>query len=271
MSRLFSGAQTVFNNTPDSFKTGALVEGVKAVDENLGNSLAALFEVMEMQPEGGGLDNPMFEANGHDGPSPRTTEYFRAKKMLKISATIGTNVLNIGGLSSLGQGGAYALMWYKLNALFEQLVPASRRAKKVEYSAWYSWTVSKKGVPSGSLERMMTAIIRQKMYGTVGGLTQGGIAFGTAGLTGYLVSSTAKWIGPKLDQIFGQDVQTLSKGLHWFAFLEKVVGRGVGKGPSRKILDVIWTEIALGKTSGVTLDEIIPEPRGWLVIADLMS
>ena len=85
------------------------------------------------------------------------------------------------------------------------------------------------------------------------------------------MNSAAAWISPKLDAIFGQDVQTLAKGLHWFGFLEKVVGRGVGKGPSRKILDVIWTEVALGKTSGVTLDEVIGEPRGWLVIADLMS
>lgn len=271
MSTLGSGVRTVLNNTPDPFKQNAMVEGVKLVDENLGNSLAAVFELMEMQPEGAGLDNPMFTGNGHEGPSPRTAEYFRAKKMLKIGSVIGTNLLNIGGLSSLGQGGAYGLMWYKLNALFEKLVPSSRRGKKVEYAAWYSWTVAKKAVPSGSLETMMTAIIRQKMYGTAGGLTQAGITFGTGGLTGYLVSSTAKWIGPKLDQIFGQDVQTLAKGLHWFGFLEKVVGRGVGKGPSRKILDVIWTEIALGKTSGVTLDEIISEPRGWLVIADLLN
>lgn len=271
MSRLFWGAKTVFDNTPQPFKQNALVEGTKAVNGDLGNALAAVFELMEMQEEGAGLDNQMFTDNGHDGPSPNTTLYFRVKKALKIGSTIVTNLGDIGGVVSGTQGATYSLMWYKLNALFEKLIPPSRRAKKVEYSAWYSWTVAKKAVPGGSLEAILTGIMRQKMYGAVGGFTKAGITFGTGGITGFLVNSTAAWIGPKLDLIFGQDLQTFAKALHWFAFLEKVVGRGTGKGPARRILDVIWTELSLGKTSGITLDQVVSEPRGWLVLADLMG
>lgn len=271
MSTLSSGVSTVLNATPQPFKTNAVVEGVKSVNEFYGNSLAAIFELMEMEPQGAGLDNPMFTDNGHEGESPNTTRYFRYKKSLKIASTIITNLGDLDGISSGIEGTTYGLMWYKLNALFSKLVPPSRQAKKIEYAGWFDWTVTKKAVPSGSLEAMLTAIIRQKMYGTVGGFTKAGITWGTGGFTGYIVKSGAKWIGPKLDQVFGQDVQTLAKGLHWFAFLEKVVGRGVGKGPALRILDVLWTDLALGKTSGITFNDIIPEPRGWLVLADFLA
>src|SRR5579883_250341 len=165
MSTLSSGVSTVLNATPQPFKTNAMVEGVKSVNEFAGNSLAAIFELMEMEPQGAGLDNPMFTDNGHEGESPNTTRYFRYKKSLKIASTIITNLGDLDGISSGIEGATYGLMWYKLNALFSKLVPPSRQAKKVEYAGWFDWTVKKKAVPSGSLETMMTAIIRQKMYG----------------------------------------------------------------------------------------------------------
>lgn len=63
----------------------------------------------------------------------------------------------------------------------------------------------------------------------------------------------------------------LAQGLHWTAFREQVVGGGRGKGPALRILDVIWTELALGKVSLPKLADVVKEPRGWLVIADLLS
>jgi hypothetical protein len=91
------------------------------------------------------------------------------------------------------------------------------------------------------------------------------------GVVGYFVSSAGAYVGKKLDALFGQDIQTLAQGLHWNAFLEQFISRGRGKGPSTQILEVLCSELALGKTSGVTLQEIIPEPDGWLVIADLVG
>ena len=271
MSKLVSGLSKAYDMTPTAFKQNASVEVLKLINEHAGNLLGAFFDILNSE-DAAILMNPMFVGNGHDGESPATLRYMEMKKIMSMGSSIVTGLGDIGGITSGLQGTAYSLMWYKLNALYEKLIPPSRRAKKVEYAAWYSWTVAKKAVPGGSLEALLTAAIRQKMYGAVGSFTKAGVTFGTGGVTGYLVNSaTAAWIGPYLDSKFGQDTQTIAKALHWFGYLEKVVGRGVGKGPSRKILDVVWTEVALGKTSGVTLDDIIPEPCGWLVIADLLS
>lgn len=271
MSRLWPWAKTAYNNTPDKFKQNALVEGVKGVNELAGNSIGAIFELMESPEPMPELDNPMFTGNGHDGPSPNTARYFTTQKLLRAGTTIATNIGDVTGIASGIQAASSGLIWVRLNALFNQMVPASRRAKKIEYSAWYSWTVEKKAVPSGSLEVMLTAIIRQKLYSTSVNMTKASIKGMTGGLTAYLLDSTLGTIGPKLDLMFGQDLQTLAKGLHWFGFLERVVGRGVGKGPSRRILDIIWTELSTGKVGGMSLDDILVEPRGWMVIADLLG
>ena len=60
-------------------------------------------------------------------------------------------------------------------------------------------------------------------------------------------------------------------GADFYGFVERVVGRGTGKGPYRRILDVIWTELSIGRVLGYTVDDILPEPRGWIVIADLLG
>ncbi|HEX7390673.1 MAG TPA: hypothetical protein VF286_11210 [Acidiphilium sp.] len=262
---------TAISYIPTPFKANAAVEGVKAINETAGNTLAGIFDLMLGEEEGNGLDNPHFEQNGHEGLSPNTRTYFQVKQGLKIASTIAVSVADVGGLASAAQSGAYSVMWYKLNALFEKLVPPSRRGKPATYSAWYSWEVAKKAVPKGSLESQMTAIMRQKMYGAAGGATKAGITWSTGGITGYFVSSASAVIAPYLDRMFGQDLQTLAQGLHWFAFLELVVGRGQGKGPALRILDVIWTEMALGRASLPPVAVIVREPRGWLVIADLLS
>jgi hypothetical protein len=256
---------------PTPFQTNAIVEGVKAINETAGNFLAGLFDLMLADPEEEALDNPHFTQNGHEGPSPKTTAYFQAKRALGAVSTIAVNVADAGGFASAAQSGAYGLMWYKLNALFQKLVPPSRRAKPAVYATWYSWEIAKKAVPKGSLEARMTAIMRQKIYGAAGGATQAGITWGTGGFTGYFVSSAAATIAPYLDKLFGQDIQDLAQGLHWFAFLELVVGGGRGKGPALRILEVIWTEMALGRVSMPTIHEVVREPCGWLVIADLLA
>ncbi len=117
----------------------------------------------------------------------------------------------------------------------------------------------------------MRQILKQKMYSGGGSAVKAGITFGTGGWIGYFVNSAAASITPKLNAIFGQDIPPLAQGLHWFAFLETVVGRGAGKGPAMRILDVVWEQFAIGKGSGVSLADIIKEPRGWLVVADLLA
>ena len=92
-----------------------------------------------------------------------------------------------------------------------------------------------------------------------------------AEFTGFFVNSIATWIAPTLNSWLGQDVIQLAQGLHWMAFREQVVGRGRGKGPGLRILEVIWSELALGRMSMPAIAEVVKEPRGWLVIADLLS
>ena len=90
-------------------------------------------------------------------------------------------------------------------------------------------------------------------------------------VVGYFINSVGGLAGKALDKVFGQDTQTLAQGLHWMAFRENVVGRGTAIGPSLRILELLWTELAVGKASGITLRQVVAEPKGWLVIADLVA
>jgi len=256
-----------------SFVAGGVVEGVKAVHEDAGNLLGGILELAMADPDGDALDNPYFVQNGHDGESPVTNRYLGAKKGLGIVGTIGTALLDAGGYTSGASAVQSSVVWYRINALFERMVPASRRAKPAQYAAWYSWTVAQKAVPSGSLETQMTRILREKMYGAAGGATKAGIAFGTGGLLGIFVNAASSQLQETLDAIFGQDVQTLAQGLHWYGFREAVVGsvHGGGRGPALRILEVLWQQFALGHGGIVAIADVVREPRGWLVIADLLN
>ena len=285
-----SGQQsTVEYVLENPFSSGVLVEGAKLLHDQ-GAALGTLIEMMNdlKGTYAQWLANPRFVENGHeDKPSPHTKEYFLLKKALATGVSLlgsfdptggGVNVVQ-GGIST----GAALIMWQKISSLFEQLI--TRRgmgSKAVVYANWYSYQVAKKAVPPGSLELRMRAIIKQKLWNATSGVGKvgtggAGVAASTflsplfGGVVGYFVSSAGAYVGKKLDALFGQDIQTLAQGLHWNAFLEQVISRGRGKGPSTQILEVLWSELALGKTSGVTLHQIIPEPDGWLVIADLVG
>lgn len=272
------------------FATNAVVEVAKAVGgDAYGNSLAILIDAIADGKETASawLNNPNFGANGHEGPSPHTIKYFVVKK----SAMLGMTALGAfdptGGGVNIAQGGfstfASGVMWRKISGMFEEMI--TRRgiqAKPPEYASWYSWTVAKKALPPGSLENQMRAIIKQKMWSTASGIGKmgtgaGGVAASTVltpfigSVVGYFINSVGGLAGKALDKVFGQDTQTVAQGLHWMAFREHVVGRGAGAGPSLKILEMLWTEMAIGKASGVTLREIVAEPKGWLVIADLIA
>ncbi|MBB3899695.1 hypothetical protein [Roseococcus suduntuyensis] len=256
-----------------SAAAGLAVEGLKSVHENAGNLLAGILDVAMQDPDGDALDNPFFGQNGHGGPSPKTQEYLFQKKSLGMLGSVVVNLADVGGLTSGAGAVQNSVVWYRINALFNTMIPPSRRGKSVEYAAWYSWQVAKKAVPAGSLEIQMTRIIRQKMYSTAGGVTKTGIAFGTGGLAGIFVNAAASQLQEKLDALFGQDVQTLAQGLHWYAFRESVVGSafGGGKGPAMRILEVLWEQVAFGRAANVSLAEVTKEPQGWLVVADLVS
>jgi hypothetical protein len=252
---------------------GAAVEGVKAVHENAGNLLGGVLDICLADAEDDALDNPHFTQNGHDGPSPNSNRYLFAKKGLGFAGTIATSLADAGGFTSGAVAAQDSVVWYRINALFQKMIPASRRAKPPQYAAWYSWEVARKAVSAGSLEIQLTRIMRQKLYSGAGGATKAGIAFGTGGLLGIFVNAAASQVQEGLDAMFGQDVQTLAQGLHWMAYREQAVGRiaGGGNGPANRILDVIWQQFALGHGGAVTRKDIVSEPRGWLVIADLLS
>lgn len=256
-----------------SAAAGLVVEGVKSVHENAGNLLAGILDIALGDPDDAVLDNPFFAQNGHDGPSPNTQRYLFQKKSLGMVGTLAVNLADIGGLTSGAGAVQNSVLWYRINTLFNVMVPPSRRGKKIEYAAWYSWQVAKKAVPAGSLEIQMTRIIRQKMYSTAGGATKTGIAFGTGGLAGIFVNAASSQLQEKLDALFGQDVQTLAQGLHWYAFREQVVGAafGGGKGPAMRILEILWEQVAFGRAASVSLTDVAKEPQGWLVVADLLA
>ncbi len=271
MGNTVSKIGTAVSYIPTPFKINAAVEGVKALNENAGNLLAAGFDIVLAEPCNPNLDNPFFTQNGHEGESPKTNTYLFRVKALRTGSTIVTSVADIGGLASAVQTGAYSVTWYKLNALFEKMIPPSRRSKSVVYAGWFSYEVAKKAVPKGSLETQLTAIMRQKRNGAAGSAVKAGITFGTGGWTGYFVNSAAASVAPYLDSWLGQDTQTLAQGLHWFAFLETVVGGGRAKGPAIRILEVIWSELSLGRAFLPAMADIVREPRGWLVVADLLA
>lgn len=252
---------------------GLAVEGLKSVHEGAGNLLAGVLDIAMADADEDALDNPFFQQNGHDGPSPNTQRYLQARKALGMLGTLGTNLLDVGGITSAASAAQSSAVWVRINQLFEKMVPASRRAKPTVYASWYSWQVAQKAVPAGSLEIQMTRILRQKMYGAAGGATKAGIAFGTGGLAGIFVNAAASQLQEKLDALFGQDVQTLAQGLHWYAYREQVVGRafGGGRGPAIRILELLWQQFALGRGSMVSIEHVVREPQGWLVIADLMN
>lgn len=256
---------------PTPFLANAAVEGVKAYNEDWGNALGGIIDILSSEADGAGLDNPMFTNNGHDGDSPKTRRYFRVKTGLKGVSTLAVAVLDQSGLAGGYQAASSSVTWYKVNALFNKMVPPSRRAKKVVYAHWYSYEVAKKAVSQGSLEIQMTRILRQKMYSAAGGVSKAAVAYGGGALLGYFVNSAASVWQERLDSVFGQDVQTLAQGLHWFAFLETVVGRGRGKGPALRILEILWADLGLGRASLVSLDDVVREPKGWLVIADIIN
>jgi hypothetical protein len=115
---------------------------------------------------------------------------------VSIGGTIsGLDIGGIGsGIDTLNQGA----IWYRINGLFEQMIPKSRQAKKVEYTNWYSWEVAKKAVSAGSLEIQMRKIIRQKMLNTAGSGIKTGITVGTGGWTGYFVNIGSSAWGPNI-------------------------------------------------------------------------
>lgn len=279
---------TSFVVTP--FVTGGAVELTKVyVGDEYGNSLSVLIEVITdgQETRSNWLNNPHFTANGHEGSSPGTARYFLVKKSAMVAGSVVGAFDPSGGGVNIAQG-AFAtygarLMWTKISGLFEEMITKrGMGAKPPQYASWYSWTVAKKAVPPGSLEMQMRAIIKQKMWGAASGVGKMGTgASGVAASTmltpfigqvvGYFINSVGGLAGKALDKVFGQDTQTLAQGLHWMAFREHVVGRGTAIGPSLKILEMLWTELAVGKASGVTLREVVAEPKGWLVIADLIG
>lgn len=280
---------TAFVVTP--LATNGAVELTKAyVGEPYGNSLSVLIEVITdgRETHANWLNNPLFTAHGHEGASPQTARYFMVKKAAMVAGSAMGAFDPTGGGMNVAQGAiastAALNMWRKISALFEEMI--LRRglgAKPPEYASWYSWTVAKKAVPPGSLETRMRAIIKQKLWSITSGFGKmgsgaAGIAVTCSTLTpfvgqmvGYFVNSVGGLAGKALDNLFGQDTQTLAQGLHWMAFREHVVGRGAAIGPSFRILEVLWTELAVGKASGATLREVVAEPKGWLVIADLIA
>ena len=261
------------NDYTKGFTGNAITEGVKAIHGDTGNLVGGVMELITADAEAPGLDNPMFEQNGHDGKSPKTAEYFMMKKLLKVGGTLGVAVMDIGGITSLAEGTNSGIVWYRINALFEQMIPPSRQAKAVVHNrtGWFSWEVAHKAVSAGSLEIKMRQVLKQKMYSTSGSGIKAAITFGTGGLLGYFVNSAASAVAPALNSWFGQDIPALAQGLHWFAFAESVVGRGAGKGPAMRILEIVWEQFALGHGSGVSFADVVKEPRGWLVFADLLA
>jgi hypothetical protein len=75
MSNTLSGASKAVSYIPTAFKVNATVEGVKAINENAGNLLAGLFDIVLADPESQQLDNPF---------SPRTAMMACRRKPIRI-------------------------------------------------------------------------------------------------------------------------------------------------------------------------------------------
>jgi hypothetical protein len=244
-------------------------------------------------------DNEWFAQNGHDGDSPHTRWFFRLKIGLNLAgaaATVATSATGLGAVVKGGQGLESYMQWSRLASLAEQLIPPSRRAKAAVREGWVpGWRrQTKKAVPGGSLEAILYHVIKMKKLSV--GANVGGAALSAGGwlaayvgtwvadaVTAVATSRLAKWYEPTS--------QALAKVLHWQAYREPTLNNLLGASfartaggrplsdvvarlstdPATRIVQTIWDITARTLGVGFGVGSVVKEPKGWLVLADVIN
>ena len=214
-----------------------------------------LYELLE-DDDGDELDNANFTANGYDDPSPETLYYFKKQWWIsRASFTAGAagkvSSWFLGGwnVSDLAQQGSGARNAYLNLGVFRSMVGQIPRG--------------------GSLAQRLDMVIRMKQIKLASrgaGLASGFVPYGS------VVGAVGNIAKGSLVEYWDKDLIAFAAGIHWRAFTENRIGRGQATGPSGRIVHQLFNDYttvgALAAESRDTIDRIIAEPKGWLVILD---
>ena len=121
----------------------------------------------------------------------------------------------------------------------------------------------------GSLAARLDKVIQMKQVklasrGT--GLASGFVPYGAViGAVGNVARSS-------IVTYWEKDLVAFAAGIHWRAFTELRVGRGQATGPSMRIFHQLFNDYttigAAIAEDPATINRIISEPKGWLVVSD---
>ena len=209
-------------------------------------------------------DNPKFTANGYDGSSPRTRDYFKHRALKKIGGTIISALGSAGAVYTGVNTGGIARHGRAVANTVEHMARVGAEMKRMKQSLYF--------------QNLMGVILKAKALKLV---NRGG-ALAADCIPGVAVASAAvaaitgiptNIVMKRLDPL----ITFASAELHWRAFVEtRLTGAlGGGNGPAMRIVHQLYVGLIsehyekLGV--GVQVGEFIKEPAGWMVIRDKMS
>lgn len=247
----------------------ALGFAASVVDELSGTNVASMVSdgigsSMDLRGTKGHPDrnpNPLFIANGHDGPndSPNVKKYLKRRKWKKFGGSLVSFAGNIGSIATqVNVSGAarHARAETKTIAHLARLNSISKKFKQSEY-----------------LTKLCNVLIRMKMIkaGARGGalaadLIPVAIASGIVGTT----ASVGGTIAVKTQKAL---VLQTALQLHWRAYQEiKLAGVFGGSGPAMDMIRELFGQaIRYGEVDWTKADAYIREPAGWMVIQDKLN
>lgn len=205
------------------------------------------------------IRNPRFLANGYDGDSPRTRDYFKHRALKKIGGAVVSalgsiaashTAVNVGGIARHGRAVANTA---------EHLYRLDAEAKRMKQSLYF--------------QNLITQIVKAKSLKLV---NRGG-ALAADCIPGCAIASTAiSAITGIPTNIAMQQLDPMltiaAAELHWRAFVERRIVRKGGTGPAMRIVHHLYVGIiSEHHFAGVKEEEFIAEPCGWMVLKDKMT
>jgi hypothetical protein len=242
---------------------GKSLEHIPVLGLTVGTA-GALAEIFGTKSKAKLKDNPRFTANGYDGSSPRTRDYFKHRALKKIGGTF---------VSALGSAGA--------------VYTAVNTAGIVRHGRAVTNTVEHMARLGAEMKRMKQSLYFQNLMGVIlkakalklvnrGGALAAdcipGSAIASAAVTA-ITGIPTNIVMKRLEPL----ITFAATELHWRAFVEtRLTGAlGGGTGPAMRIVHHLYVGLIsehyekLGM--GVQVKEFIKEPAGWMVLRDKMS
>jgi hypothetical protein len=232
----------------------------ETVGDVVGDSIEIRADFYEAIEDGDDLaDNPWFQANGIDGPSPETQWYFRKQGWIKKASFAASAVGKVSGwfvgwnVADLAQHGSAA---YNAHSNLNTLHALAQRLPK-----------------GGTLEMKLNHVIKLKQLKRVA--RGGGLAAASVPYAGPALGAAANVAKSTAVTWWDAATTATAAATHWQAYREGVIGRGAATGPATRIIKHIFEDYtiagALFAEDLAKVRAIIAEPQGWLVIADKLN